>query len=280
MDVVEGLDDLTHGVGCSASQCGVGRGAGQRLLGDEGPHRHRAAPGEGDPSIVHPPVVDPQSDAGRHHPVVTVAAGDLEESPPVPASTGKRTASDEFVGARAVVNTPMKKSAGGDGPRAADAGELDAAVESQQHRGELRRRVGVGDVAADRRADPYLRVGDVADDWGSTGKAAATAALRSSARARAIAPTTTASACTVTLVEGGDSVDVDEDRGAGQADVEQRDEALPTGQYGRLVAELVKHLERVVHRAGPMVREQRWFQPTCVPLPSTGHSVERRPTAL
>ena len=65
-------------------------------------------------------------------------------------------------GPTAVSNTPVKKSPRRNRPLAARAADDQLAVEREDHRGQVRRRIAVGERAADRSAVAHLRVADLA----------------------------------------------------------------------------------------------------------------------
>ena len=128
-------------------------------------------------------------------------------------------------------------------------------VHGQGHGRQLRRRVGVGDAAADRPAGPYLAVPDErhgqAQQFAAVDAVALDAALGDGG---ADQPVRRPALHALQFLDGPD---VDQHAGTGQPVVEHRDEALAPGQGSGLVAVLGQHRESLVEVSRPAVDERR-----------------------
>ena len=92
----------------------------------------------------------------------------------------------------------------------------------------------------------------------SNGLAVRTTSLRSTVRWRTIAPTVRPLPFSI-VARSATTVDVDEVRRPGEAQAQQRNQALPTGQHLGLVGVFREQRNHLIDRSGPVILEPRWL---------------------
>ena len=208
----------------------IERPPAQRLLGSARPQRRRPHVGQADANVLARGVrgaLDGRAHADSRP--ILAAAVELLIADAEAVERRQCHPRQDLVGGERRRHVAAKQLARGDRPLARGALRGDMAVRDQQHGPEVRRRLAVGERAADRAAVSHLLVGD---RRGGAGDEAELAALLK-VRVAGHRPDPKRAVVALDAAQAGHPAQVDQQRRRREAQLHQRDERVPAGEQLR-----------------------------------------------
>ena len=163
---------------------------------------------------------------------------------PAPATFGTRISVSSSSGASAVSRKPVKKSSAGISARPSGPRATRVRPEGEHDRGQVGRRVAVGDGAADRAPVPHLRVADLAGGVGQDRHLGAEQVARLEVAVAGEGADGDVVAGVADVGQVVQPADVDEHRRRGQPQLHQRQQRVAAGEQLGLVAVLGERRRR------------------------------------
>jgi hypothetical protein len=243
--------------GGGRDRLGGGRRAGERLFDGPGPHRYRPHVRERDAGGGDRTVLPPYRRGHAHRrpglrdPVELLVVG----APALPLAQAYRE--QHIVRAERTGQVVHEELRRGYRAGATRPGHLEAGVQREGHRRQVAGRVGVGERAAEGTPVAHLAVGDGRDGLREQWRVPADERVTQHRRVRRHRPDHQVVAVLTDPAQRVQPAQVDQYRRGGQPQAQQRDQALPAGEYLRVLTGGGERLDRLVHSGRSYVVECR-----------------------